>query len=108
MPRIMKPSTPFSNGTEYEMFIDNFCARCDKGKLREDGFPEFPENGGCSTWDAMENARFDESIFPSNDIVQLCENGKVCCFHACRHFETNTLTLMQSYNKLMKGDADNV
>lgn len=108
MPRIMKPSKPFSNGTEYEVFIDNFCAQCDKGKLRADGFPEFPENGGCPIWDAMENARFDKTIFPVNDVVQLEENGKVCCFYACRHFESKSLPLMQRYNRLMKGDSDNV
>lgn len=59
-----EPSTSFSSGTEYENFIYCFCERCKKGKLNEDGFPEFPEEGGCPIWDAMENARLGQP-FPS-------------------------------------------
>lgn len=25
---VMKPSKPFSSGTEYEIFMDSFCSRC--------------------------------------------------------------------------------
>lgn len=59
----IEPSTRFSSGTEYEIFLYNFCQRCSKGKTREDdGFPEFPENGGCPIWDAMEYQPFSCSI----------------------------------------------
>lgn len=54
------PSKPFSNGTEYEVFKYNFCEDCKKHKIREDGFPALPEDGGCPIEDAMENARFDQ------------------------------------------------
>lgn len=73
----IKPSTPFSSGTEYECFLYYFCQRCSKGKFRGDGFPEFPENDGCPILDAMEYARFGEP-FPSEKIVRLVdENGKI-------------------------------
>ena len=67
------PSKPFSNGTEYEVFKYNFCEDCIKHKLREDGFPAFPEDGGCPIEDAMENARFDISQFPSEYIRELTD-----------------------------------
>lgn len=83
------PSKPFSNGTEYEIFKYNYCERCRKHKVREeDGFPEFPENGGCKIEDAMENARFDISLFPNNKIRQIeDEYGRTIKWHDCIDFE---------------------
>ena len=46
----IKPSTIFSSGTEYEIFLDNFCYRCKACVLRDDGFPELVENGGAKSW----------------------------------------------------------
>lgn len=42
-----RESKPFSSGTEYEVFLYNWCENCNHYKVRDDGFPEFPENGGC-------------------------------------------------------------
>ena len=53
------PSKPFSNGTEYEAFKYNFCERCRKHKLRDDGFPAFTEDGGCPIEDDIKNTRFN-------------------------------------------------
>lgn len=96
----IEPSMPFSSGTEYENFLFYFCQRCNKGKLREDGFPEFPENGGCPIWDAMENARFGEP-FPSEKIVRLVGNsGGVKVWNCCTEFQTGDENLMAAYKSL--------
>ena len=81
-------STPFSSGMEYEYFKENFCERCVRHKVREDdGFPEFPEKGGCPIEDAMENARFDRSRFPAEDVVRLTDDrGNVCAWNVCKSF----------------------
>lgn len=86
---IEKPSVPFSNGTEYEIFLYNYCEECKAFKLRDDMFPEFPEFGGCPILDKMEMARFDESLFPSNDIVKTidAETNEVISWHKCRKFK---------------------
>lgn len=93
------PSMPFSSGTEYEIFLDNFCYRCKKHKIREDGFCAFVEQGGCSIENAMEDARFG-SPFPSDDIVKIVEDGKIVNWHICKSFETDDKGLMKAYKKL--------
>lgn len=84
-----KESKPFSSGTEYEIFLYNYCERCRAYKLREDGFPEFPENGGCLILDAMENARFDISKFPSEYIRELTDanDDSIIAWHYCNQFD---------------------
>ena len=93
------PSSPFSSGTEYQIFLDNFCYRCKKHKKREDGFCAFVEQGGCPIENAMEDARFG-SPFPSEDIVKIVENGKIVNWNICKSFETDDKGLMKAYKKL--------
>ena len=101
----IEPATPFSNGMSYEFFLDNFCYRCKNGKLSEDGFPEFPENGGCQIWDAMENARFG-GAFPSDKIVRLRgEDGHIKFFGVCMEFQTDDTDLMEAYKRIFE-DGD--
>ena len=99
---VIKPSKPFSNGTEYEVFLSNFCHRCKHGIVSEEGFAEYPENGGCKIWDAMENARFDTSLFPCNDVVQLERNGEVKHWNVCKCFETDNTAVMERYKSLFE------
>ena len=100
----IEPSTPFSSGTEYENFLYYFCDRCNKQKLRDDSFPEFPENRGCPILDAMEHARFGEP-FPSEAIVRLVdENGKIKVWNYCVEFQTNDANLMAAYKLLFVED----
>ncbi len=82
------PSKPFSSGTEYEWFLEQFCERCTEHKLREDGFPEFPDNGGCPIRDALENARFDVSQFPSEWVRELrsAKDDSVLAWNYCIRF----------------------
>lgn len=95
-------SEPFSSGTEYEVFMSSFCDRCIHGKRNpETGFPEYPENGGCDVWDAMECARFNAAVFPSDDVVRIKNGGEVYS-HVCKHFESNNKKLMESYRALFK------
>ena len=84
-----RESKPFSSGTEYECFRYNWCEKCKHYKLRDDGFPEFPEQGGCLVLDAMENARFNIDEFPKKDVVEeIDDNGDVVRWHYCTRFES--------------------
>ena len=99
----IKPSTIFSSGTEYEIFLDNFCYRCKACVLLDDGFPALVENGGCKILDAMERARFDSARYPAEEIAQIEEDGKVKYFHVCRKFETDNKRIMAAYKALISG-----
>ena len=97
------PAKPFSSGTEYEVFKYNYCERCKKHKLREDGFPEFPENGGCPIEDKMEYARFDRSLFPCDHIRELSANdGSIISWHYCNRFHAFSEKEQFEYFDLMK------
>lgn len=99
------PSTPFSNGTEYEWFLSQYCERCTKCKLREDDFPEFPEKGGCVIRDALEYARFDISRYPSEWIRELrsAEDGSSITWHYCTRFSNPDYKgVMVPYFNMMK------
>lgn len=81
-----KIAKPFSSGTEYEIFKDNYCEnRCIFHKAREDGFAEFTENGGCPIEDGTENARFDRNAFP-NVLLEVWKDGKCINWHHCPFF----------------------
>lgn len=97
-----EPSTPFSNGMEYENFIYYFCERCKKGKRDEDGFPECPEEGGCPIWDAMENARFGQP-FPSDKIVRLVgDDGEIQVYNCCTEFDAIDEDAAEAYKALLE------
>lgn len=98
----IKPSKPFSNGTEYEVFLCNFCHRCKHGIISEEGYAEYPENGGCKIWDALENARFDLNVFPCEDVLQIEKDGHIPIWHACKSFETDDESVMTAYKKLFE------
>ena len=100
-----KPSKPFSNGTEYECFLESFCYRCKKGILSDEGWAELPDKGGCPIWDNMENARLVQGVFPSNDVVSIYENGKIKYFNVCKCFESDNADLMEAYKKIFEGDC---
>ena len=100
-----KPSTPFSNGTEYIDFQYQFCERCTNYREREDGFPELVENGGCPILDACEYARFDVNRFPTEWLRELSndETGKPIAWHYCVRFQnTDYENVMKPYFELMK------
>lgn len=79
-----RESKPFSSGTEYEVFLYNWCEKCKHYKLRDDGFPEFPEQGGCPVLDAM----FNSEEFPKKDIVEeLYDDRDVVSRRICKRFE---------------------
>lgn len=98
-----EPSTPFSNGTEYENFMFYFCYRCKKGLINENGFAEYPENGGCLIWDAMETARFDITQWPADKIVKGEKEGRKY-WHICTEFDGNDEDVMLAYKELMEGE----
>lgn len=102
------PSKPFSNGTEYEVFKYNFCEDCRKHVVREDGFPAFPEDGGCPIEDAMENARFDISQFPSKDVRELrdAKDDSVIAWHCCMKFECIDADRQEKYLNMIKREKE--
>lgn len=103
----IEPATRFSNGTSYEVFLNSFCYRCDKGKLNNEGFAEHPENGGCPIWDAMESARWG-CEFPSDNIVRIIDdNDEVIYWEICKGFKSKDEKLMESYKKLFEGVENN-
>ena len=93
------PSSPFSNGMEYEFFLENFCYRCKKHKVGADGFCAFVAQGGCPIENAIEDARLGNP-FPSEDIVRIVEDGKTTHWNICKAFETDDADLMKSFQEL--------
>ena len=97
------PSKPFSSGTEYEVFKYNFCEDCRKHVVREDGLPAFVEDGGCPIEDAMENARFDITKFPHDDIRELrdAKDDSVIAWHCCNRFDCTDSNRQEKYLNMM-------
>lgn len=71
-PKLKECKTMFSNGTEYEWFIENNCDSCTRFR-----------NWQCSIIHALENARFDETCFPYDKLLDYADEcaGKVCKEH---------------------------
>ena len=65
-------TTMFSNGTEYEWFIENNCDSCKRFR-----------NWQCSIIHALENSRFDETLFPYDKLWDYKNglSGKRCKEH---------------------------
>lgn len=59
----------FSNGTEFEWFIEKQCEKCTKFR-----------KGRCKTFRALCDARFDESRFPYESLLDFAGGyaGKRC------------------------------
>ena len=99
------PAKPFSNGTEYEIFLYNYCENCRAYKVRDDGFPEFPEFGGCPILDKMEYARFDDSEFPTENIRELrdADTDQVIRWHECNRFDPDDVDLAnEAFTRMSK------
>ena len=68
----------FSNGTEYEYFLETQCERCKRFR-----------NGRCRIYNAIENARWvGEKAFPFNDLLDW-ESGYAG--KTCKSFTTEPL-----------------
>ena len=61
--------TMFSNGTEYEWFIEHNCSSCYRFR-----------NWQCKIIHELENARFDASLFPYDKLLDYADgyDGKKC------------------------------
>lgn len=80
---------PFLSAKGYAFFLEDWCYGCTHYKAREDGFPEFPEYGGCKTLDAMGRAMFNSDWFPKKyvTIEERDEYGNVIRCHKCTKFK---------------------
>jgi len=58
----------FSNGTDYECFVFEFCENCTRFR-----------NERCRIFNRLELARFDENVFPYNELAQYSQTGKIIC-----------------------------
>ncbi len=90
MNELFQPSKPFSNGTEYEVFLDNFCCRCTKYKTDKNNKTEW-----CPTAYALECARWDENKWPSEKLIRFAGY-----YHLCLGFQNGDADLMKRYNNL--------
>lgn len=68
-------SKPFSNGTEYHWFLDNYCYQCYRYHEDEEGFPT---KNSCKVEKAIALYQFDDSQKWPDEIVQ---TGKK--YHHC-------------------------
>ena len=68
VPELVECDSLFSNGTEYELFLEHQCDKCTRFR-----------NGHCRIYNACEMARFDEKYFPYSDLMDYKHyGGKVC------------------------------
>lgn len=58
MAELIECKTMFSNGTEYEWFLEHNCFRCTRFR-----------KGYCRTYRMTEKARWDEKYFPYDDLM---------------------------------------
>lgn len=65
---LIECKTVFSNGTEYEWFLENQCFQCTRFR-----------NGCCRIYRMIEKARWDEKYFPYDDLMDYRKYaGKDC------------------------------
>ena len=71
-PKLVDCTTMFSNGTEYEWFIEHNCESCTRFR-----------NWQCAIVHRLENSRFDNSLFPYDKLMDYEGGyaGKVCKEH---------------------------
>ena len=68
MAKLIECTTMFSNGSEYEWFLEHNCFRCTRFR-----------KGYCRTYRMTEKARWDEKYFPYADLMDYeGYGGKEC------------------------------
>lgn len=77
----MIEKTTFSTGTEYGLFLEMNCYKCKHYKFNEEEL--MPTEDSCKYEKAMLTARFDESKFPHDVIV----DEEKTCGKKCLRFE---------------------
>lgn len=69
------PKIPFSNGTEYMIFNEEYCCRCKRYVPWEEATEDNPV---CPIEDKLSEATLNESVFPHKQ-VKLNDKGYVYC-----------------------------
>ena len=76
-----KIATKFSNGTEYEVFLDNYCYN-NCIYYKEDG--STMEDGNCPIEYGLDVGRWDDKDYPSNVLLEVwTDGGEVMSWHMC-------------------------
>ena len=65
----------FSNGTEYEIFMERFCYRCSKYKSDKEGIPY---DNSCNIEKKIFESSFDSDKFPKDNVYWLEKQGHIC------------------------------
>jgi len=88
----------FSNGTEYEMFLEGQCFRCTRFR-----------NWHCRIVNACEKARFEgEKVFPFDDLLEYeGVGGKVCKSYSAEPMK-RTRKAKTDENQIKFTEMDNV
>jgi hypothetical protein len=60
MPEMIPCKTMFSNGTEFEYFIETQCEKCTRFR-----------KGRCRIYNACHKARFDKKYFPFSELLDI-------------------------------------
>lgn len=92
MAEMIECKTMFSNGTEYEWFLENQCFRCTRFR-----------KGYCRTYRMTEKARLDEKYFPYDDLMDYKGYGG----KACKRFTTEKLRVVR-HVKQVEGQIEMV
>lgn len=90
MAELIECKTMFSNGTEYEWFLEHNCFRCVRFR-----------KGYCRTYRMTEKARWDEKYFPYDDLMDYKGYGG----KECKRFTTEKQNVVR-HKKQIKGQME--
>lgn len=86
---LIECKTMFSNGTEYEWFLEHQCFRCTRFR-----------KGYCRTYRMTEKARWDEKYFPYDDLMDYKRYGG----KECKRFTTEKPAVVR-HRKQVEGQV---
>ena len=92
MSELIPCETMFSNGSEYQWFLEHNCDRCTRFR-----------NGQCRTFNLMEKAQFDEKYFPYNELMDYKGYGG----KECKRF-TDEKPVRKRHQKQIDGQTEMV
>ena len=90
MAELIECKTMFSNGTEYEWFLERNCFQCTRFR-----------KGYCRTYRMTEKARWDEKYFPYDDLMDYKGYGG----KECKRFTTEKHAVVR-HRKQIEGQIE--
>lgn len=65
----------FSNGTEYHVFMSDYCFKCSKYKSDKEGIPY---TNSCKIEKKISEAMFNPDAFPKGSVYYVKDKGYIC------------------------------